>query len=266
MSGVEVVVGRAHGLVAQLGSPIERLFLETLLQERAGLELLEAFAAEQRDDGALAPEAAKRPAAEAATALALERLDALGLLDHPVPERACGFLAQGQHADGGFGQPQDPEAQRLAETGRLAGLLGRSPFARPSWLRASEGFLARRWKVELVQGPSYGPILAFTSLLTQVPSELADEALQWCGRELERGFRLQSFGPLATARVFLRARAKALPGAKLEAGEIVTALITAQQPDGGFAPDDEPGETPISTVPATLEAVEALLRLSPQGP
>jgi hypothetical protein len=91
-----------------------------------------------------------------------------------------------------------------------------------------------------------------------VPSELADEVLQWCGRELERGFRTHAFAPVAVARVFLRARARALPGASIDASEVVATLLAAQEPDGAWPA--EPG-TPRGV--ATLEAVEALLRLGP---
>lgn len=258
MSGVEVCVGRAHDFVAAQGSAFDRLFLDTLLQERTALELLEALERFQQPDGSLAPTGGAVGADVDSTAEGLERLDALGLLDHPLPERAAGYLMSQQHEDGGFGRPEDGDESRIARTGRLAGLLAKTPFARPSVLGRAEAWLGERWSVERVQGPTYAPILAYTHLLTQMQSEFADEALQWCGRELERGFRLQAFPPLATARVYLRARARSLPGATVDPGELVTALITEQRDDGSFPPDEQAP----SAVAATLEACEALLRLS----
>ena len=258
MSGVEVSVGRAHDFVEAHGSAFDLLFLDTLLQERTAAELLEALAEFQGPDGALAPTGGDGPADEDSTAAGLERLDALGLMDHPLPEAAAGYLMSRQNEDGSFGAPGEDEDARIARTGRLAGLLAKTPFARPSVLGRAEAWLGERWSVDRVQGPAYAPILAYTHLLTQMQSEFADEALQWCGRELERGFRLQAFPPLATARVYLRARARSLPGATVDPGELVTALITQQADDGSFPPDEQAP----SAVAATLEACEALLRLS----
>lgn len=252
--GLEESVGRAHTFVVAEGSSLDRLFLDTLLRERPVTDLLSAFASGQGAGGALPPLRGAREPDRPSTVRALECLDALGMLDHPVPEQACAYLCGSQAEDGGWGEGDD-EA-RIRETGRVAGMLAKTPFARPSVLRRAEAFLAERWSVERVQGPSYEPILAYTHLLTQVPSERADEILQWCGRELERGLRLRAFSPLATARVFLRARVKGLPGAQIEASELVTGLITEQREDGSWRDDG------LHPVDATLEAVEALLRLS----
>ncbi|MAE95441.1 MAG: hypothetical protein CL910_12330 [Deltaproteobacteria bacterium] len=254
LSGVEASVGRAHRFTAQEGSRLDRLFLDTLLQERPAAELLAAFEAGQTREGAFAPLRGEAEPGRSATLRVLECLDALGLLDHPVPERACAYLCRAQTDDGGW-DAADEEA-RIEETGRTAGLLAKTPFVRGSILRRGEAFLVERWTVERVKGPSYGPILAYTHLLTQLPSVHADEILQWCGRELEGGLRLGVFSPLSVARVFLRARATALPGARIEATELVTGLITGQQADGSWR------EEGLHPVDATLEAVEALLRLS----
>ncbi len=258
MSGIEISVGRAHDYVAAAGSPLDLLFLDTLLHETTATELLAALAGRQDEQGAFAPFRGDAPADLHSTADGLERLDALGLLDHPLPERACAYLLKAQAEDGGFGDVSLPEDDRIALTGRLAGLLAKTPFARRSVLERADAFLSERWQIEKVQGPTYEPILAYMHLLTQMNSEQADEVLQWCGRELERGFRMGVFKSLATARVFLRARAKALPGAQIEASELVTGLITEQSDDGSFEPT-----TPTDhRVDATLEGVEALLRLS----
>jgi hypothetical protein len=101
-------------------------------------------------------------------------------------------------------------------------------------------------------------VLAGWLLHANVPDERADEVFQRCGRELERGFRTHGFTPVAVARVFLRARARALPGASIDAGEVVATLLAAQAPDGGWSAEPE-----VPRVLATLEAVEALLRLGP---
>lgn len=259
MSGLAAPLARARAFVAAKGTELDRSFLAALLGEAPAGALLEALAARQTPSGAIADEDA--PEGLPATLRALERLDALGLLDHPVVEAAVGFLASRQAEDGSFAaREEDDEAARIVWTGAVAGLLARTPFARPSLLDRAEAWLVARWSVERVQGPCYAPILAYTRVLTAMDSEIADEALQWCGRELERGLRTGAFGPLAVARVMLRARARALPGARIEAEEVVVGLVTAQREDGSLAA--EPGEPPVR---ATLLGIEALLRLGGAG-
>jgi hypothetical protein len=258
---ISAAVTRADGFVAREASPLERAFFDTLLRRQDARALLAALAAQQQADGALRPwrERAGPDPALAATLCGLTWLDALGLLDHPLPERAVGYLLARQLRDGGWDEAGACEARRLALTGEVAGLLAKTPHARESALRAAEGFLAAHWSVERVQGPSYAPILAYVHALAHLDSELADAALQWCGRELERGFRSQAFAPVAVARVFLRARARALPGATLDPAELVMTLLAAQAPDGGWSAEPE-----ALRLDATLEAVEALLRLGPR--
>ena len=283
------VLERAAGYVARCGAELDRLHIETLLRARAPDALLASLAARQREDGALldwrdasgaatvarensnaaraehgapntkpgaaraelrAPDAAYR-----GTLRALGVLDGLGLFDHPVPERAVGWLAARQQADGGFGDAELSEDARIAATGAAAGLLAKSPFARASLLRAAEQFLAARFQVERVQRRGYAPVFAYVHLMSGFASERADEVLQWCGRELERGFRSGAFDAVAVAQVFCRARARALPGAALKASELCAALETAQGDDGAFQSRE------LGALDATLCAVEALQRL-----
>jgi len=256
-------VTRADAFVARQAGPLERAFFETLLRRQDARALFSALATQQGEGGALRPwrEGAAPDPALAATLRGLTWLDALGLLDHPLPERSVRWLLARQQGDGGWDEPGASEARRIELTGEVAGLLAKTPHARESALRAAEAFLARHWTVERVQGPSYAPILAYVHALAHLHSELADAALQWCGRELERGYRTQAFAPVAVARVFLRARARALPGATLDSSELVATLLAAQAPDGGWSAEPE-----ASRLDATLEAVEALLRLGPGAP
>jgi hypothetical protein len=254
-------VTAADAFVAREAAPLERAWWEVLLRREGARSLLAALAETQAPGGALRAWSEAGPDAPlAATLGVLAKLDALGLLDHPLGERAAGFLLAAQQADGGWDEPDADEERRIALTGDAAGLLAKAPFARSSALARAERFLAAHWSVARVQGPRYAPILAYVHALAHVPSELADEALQWCGRELERGFRTQALGGLAVARVFLSARARALPGCGVEASEVVARLLAAQAPDGGW-----PGEPGAPRAAATLDAVEALLRLGP-GP
>lgn len=284
----EAALRRAGEFVAREGAELDRVYLATLLRERDATALLSGLAGLQRDDGAIANwrgsaiadrrgsaaadlrGGAAGEAGEASTLRALSLLDALGLLDHPVPEAAAAFLIARQGADGGWGAPEDSAAARIARTGEAGGLLAKSPFARPAVLRAAERFLAERWSVEALRAGGCAAILAHVHLLAAFPaaeSEIADEALQWCGRELERGFRSGAFSAVEVAQVFCRARARALPGARIEAAELAAAIAAAQQPDGGWpalgaAPqfaDALPAGA--ARLDAALLAVEALLRL-----
>jgi len=288
VSGLDLPVHRAAEAARREAGPLDRAFLTVLLREAPAEVLFRALAARQEASGAVAddpgPTGREVAAGLGSTLGALERLDAIGRMDHPLVERAVDFVAARQDAEGAFlpdaapgaapaapAAPAEAEAA-LARTGRATGLLAKTPFARPSLLRRAEAWLASRWSVEQVQGPRYAPILAYTHALTQVDSEIADEALQWCGRELERGFRRGVFGPLAVAQVMLRARASAIPGAAIEAQEVVVGLVTAQAPDGRFAEalpedlcrgvgDDDAAARDGLPVRATLLGLEALLRL-----
>ena len=247
---------RAARFVAQHGGEIDRIYCETLLRELPAQALLAAMAKQQTGEGALTPWRPLDASAETATRRALSWLGALSLTDHPVPEAAVAFLARGQAPDGGWGTTALPPELRIAVTGETTGLLARTPFARESLLRRAEAFLARCYSPDLMQSGEYAPLLAYAHALTSIDSELTDEALVWCGRELEKGWRSARFSTLQLARVLLRARAKALPGAQIEASEITTALLAAQERDGGW-----PAEPGADRVDSTLEAVEALLRL-----
>jgi hypothetical protein len=256
---ISSAVTRAEGFVLRAAGALERAYWETLLRRQGAGPLLAALAAQQDETGALRPwrDAGAADPALAATLRGLTWLDALGLLDHAVPERAATWLLARQQDDGGWAEPAASEERRIALSGEVAGLLAKTPYARESALRRAEAFLARHWAVERVQGPCYPPIFAYVHALAHLPSELADEALQWCGRELERGYRTHAFPPVAVARVFLRARARALPGLRIEPAELVATLLAAQAPDGGWSAEPE-----ADRLDATLEAVEALLRLA----
>jgi hypothetical protein len=248
---------RAARFIAQRAGELERVYCETLLRELPAQALLGALAKQQAADGGFAPWRPLDASAEAATRRALGWLGALALTDHPLPEAAVAFLARQQAPDGGWGSPALPPELRIAVTGESAGLLARTPFARESLLRRAEAFLARCYSPDLLQSGEYAPLLAYAHALASLDSELSDEGLVWCGRELEKGWRSAHFTTLQLARVMLRARAKALPGAQIEAGEVVTALLAAQERDGGW-----PAEPGADRVDATLECVEALLRLT----
>ena len=85
--------------------------------------------------------------------------------------------------------------------------------------------------LDLTRITSYN--VCYTKLL-RIAHEDSDAILQWCGRELERGYRAGAFDAVRTARVLVDCDAPSLPGARLAAGELVAALLGEQAPDGGW--------------------------------
>jgi hypothetical protein len=165
-----------------------------------------------------------------------------------------------QRSDGSWAPEDDAsEAAALEATGMLAGLLARTACVRLSRLDAAAAWLAERFAPERVQGFAWDALRAYAAAFANLPHENADGILQWCGRELERGFRVGTFDAVRTARVLVDCDAPSLPGARLGAEELVAALLSAQAEDGGFpAPHGVAGDA----VERTLDALAALVRLA----
>lgn len=181
----------------------------------------------------------------------------LRALRAPLARRALALLEADQAPDGAFAPPDQGLEARLQRTGELGGILARSPFGRPECLDAAGDFLAGHFTPDLFQDFQWRNIAAYTHFFANALHEAADEVLQWCGRELERGFRAQAFDPLAAARVFVLCDAHGVPGAQLEREELLLGLWTQQSPDGGFGDAADPAER----VEATLQGLRALIFL-----
>jgi hypothetical protein len=255
----DAALRRAADFVAASGDPLRNRAAAVLLGERPLTEAIDAFEARQRGDGTfVAPE---EPSSLAATLAILGLLDDLGALNEPLVERACAQLARIQRDDGSWsdGDP-DSEAAALVTTGTLAGILAKTRWVRPRVLAAAGDFLAERWSAERVQRFDWSALAAHAHFFANADHELADEALQWCGRELERGYRQGRFDAIRIARVFAYCDARALPGARIEGRELAAAIRTAQAEDGGWpAPGDDPS---VSRVVHSFDALVALGQLS----
>lgn len=164
-------------------------------------------------------------------------LDDLGALGAPVVEEIAGRAQALQRADGSWGAADASAEQRLFATGMLAGHLARTRVVRPEVLDRAGAFLADRWSPDAVAGRSWPALAAFGAWFSSVGNqdELADGALQWVGRELERGFREGVYDAVHTVRVLLHCDASAVPGAGLAPGELLDRLLGEQGGDGGFA-------------------------------
>jgi hypothetical protein len=244
VSPPHAAAARAAAFVTAHGAALDRARAEALL----GSAPVEAALA------ALAAETAQQ------TPLALQRLlgvcDDLRALHAPLVERACAQLGAAQGADGAWSAGA---ADVVRVTGMLGGYLAKTRFARVETLQAAADFLVARWSPDLVRGFQWGNIAAYAHLFANFDHERSDEILQWCGRELERGHRTGAFDAVHTARVLVTCDAHALPGARLDARELVAALRVEQVEDGSWQP--APDAAPRARIEHTLDGLVALLRL-----
>lgn len=197
---------------------------------------------------------------DAAALSVLARFDAAGVHGGPAVERAVARLCAAQEPDGGWSCA--PMLDRAAAAAYIAGLLAKTAFARPSVLAAAGRLVAQSWAPERVEGGAAEAIAAYACFFSNFDHELSDAALQWCGRELERGFRSGAIGAVAVGRVFALCDAQALPGARLSADEVALSIAAALAEDGGILASDADTGVRVET---TLTALEALRRLTPRA-
>jgi hypothetical protein len=237
-----------------------RRFVDARGDEQARLRLAAALGDVSSDR----LESALRWSGVRGTLAALAALDAARALHASEVERIARWLEAAQRDDGSWAiEPDAPEAQRIVATGLLAGFLAKTSCARPASLRSAGAFLATRWGPERVQGGDFGAIAGYAHFFANTPHELSDAGLQWCGRELERGFRSGRLAAWQAARVLALCDARALPGARLGADEIVLSLLAEQAADGGWL---DAGAEAACRVAVTIDAAVALARLGGATP
>ena len=187
--------------------------------------------------------------------------DDLGCSSASPVERACDLLTAVQRGDGSWSdREEDPEEEQIFATGMIAGYLAKTPFVRQSALASAADYLAVRWDPERVKGSAWGATAAYFHCFALIRHEESDAILQWCGRELERGFLTGVYDAVRTARVFTLCKAHALPGSSLAAPELVARVLDEQMDDGGYA---SPGDSSNrARVAQTLDALVALERLA----
>ena len=263
-AGLDDALARASAFVRAHGTALDTLRLDCLLGPGGRTEWLAALAALQHPDGgfdAAVAGGARRPSSVAATSRVLGWLAELRLLRDAVARAAVGFLVAAQQEDGGWAaEPAEglPPNDAVASSALVAGLLARAPSTPPRTLAAAARFLANAWSPERVRAGDLGAITGFACYYAFTPDERSDGALQWCGRELERGLRTGTVDALQVARVLALCDAVTFPGARIAPAELRSALLAAQAADGGFHP-----RAPLAArVAATLDAVAALRRLA----
>jgi hypothetical protein len=187
--------------------------------------------------------------------------DDLHCMNSTPVERACARLAAVQQSDGSWcDRASAPEDERIFATGMIAGYLAKTPFVRQSVLSSAAAHLAAHWEPNRVKGSAWGANAAYFHCFALVRHEQADAILQWCGRELERGFLTDVYDAVRTARVFTLCKARALPGARLTSAELVARILDEQLQDGGYAPSGDLSSR--ARVAHTLDALVALEQLA----
>jgi hypothetical protein len=251
---------RARGarFLEATGGELERCAVAVLVGGGPVQPLHEVLARRQRADGAFADPSRPDAASLVETRRAIGLLGDLRALQGPVVERACAWLDGAQAPDGHWAGGAE---EALAETGLLAGLLARATCASTGMLDAALDYLATHWSPDRVKGFAWEALAGYSASFANLPHDLGDEILQWCGRELERGYRAGRFDAVRTARVLLWCDAPMLPGGRVSAGELWEALLAQQADDGGWpGTDDAPPETRVAR---SLDALLALLRFAP---
>lgn len=259
MSGVPAAFGRGLAFVDAHGDAFAVWRANALSAARPIRSCRLPDGVSQRGDGSFA--ASRSSSASADWQVLLEifgALDDLRALHLPLVSRACAHAEAVQTDDGSFGFGGVSEEERIFFTGMLGGYLGKSSCARTRTLLAAGDYLAERFAPERVQNFAWRAVAAYAHFFANVPHEAADGVLQWTGRELERGFRTRHFDGVRTARVLLYADAPSLPGARLGAAELMTAIRSEQADDGGWLRLEDP--SPPARVRHTLDALTALAR------
>jgi hypothetical protein len=198
------------------------------------------------------------PSVLAETRRMLGVLDDLGIRDGDLLQAGCAHLARVQRDDGRWGCGSDDD-EDLFETGMILTHLAKTTSARIDMLEAAADFLSGLWSPDRVQGFEWRPLMAYAGTFSNLPHERSDEILQWCGRELERGFRAGRFDGVQTVRLLSWCDAPQLPGGRLEPGELLKSILAGQAEDGGWL---EPAEASIlNRVARTLAALVGLRQL-----
>lgn len=199
-------------------------------------------------------------------------LDALGVLDEAgirrgaLGEGLAAWLGPAQAADGAWRVPlreglATHDADPVYLTGMLAGHLSKLLCGSPRTIERAEAFLTSCFTPDLVETGDWRALTAYTHLCANGATDLADEALPWCGRALEKGLRSGRLRPLDVARALLLGDVWTLPGASVDLARVASQLLATQAADGSFGT----GDSDHDRVEATLLGIRTLLRANGRG-
>ena len=264
---------RGLAFVDAHGTPLARLRARALLGAVTAESCALEVAGQQRPDGSFPPLGLAEGGAPALAGLEQSGLDEAGrgtlealvvfsdlrTQHHPCIEGAARFMQSVQGVDGSWGLAETSPEARIVPTGMVAGLLGPTRVVRPEVLESAGEFLEGLFNLERVSALGWPVLTAFGLFFTHVGHEISDTALQWIGRELERGQQRRAWETVLTVRTLLHCQGSAIPGATLDPFLLVTDLLGEQGPDGGYA-ELAPGEDALRVEP-TLDAMAGTIRL-----
>ena len=253
MSGTQAARERAARFIASFGDELACRRAAVLCGVESATSADSALADEAERAGVFRHQTGVDPFAALPLLAALADLRRLAA---PLGLRIAEGLAREQAEDGSFGTASSDEDARVFSTGLIAGLRS----VRASVLDAAADYLAARFTPDRVAGFAWRPLAAYAACFANVAHDQSDAVLQWCGRELERGFRARRFDAVQTARILLDCCATSIPGAKLAAPELVLALISEQAADGSWTPAEAADRD--ASVRHTLDGLTALVRLA----
>jgi len=269
---IEQALARARDFVESRGGVLARERLYVLLGEAAPERVEAVLAAWRCADGGFARVSQPPPLLPGCGTLrgaleALAILDEAGRRRGPLLEGLVAWLGSTQREDGvwrAVAEDRLPPAQEdpVVLTGMLAGQLSKLSCGSSRTLERAEHFLASHFSPERVEASDGLGLMAYAPLCSNGSFELADEVLQWCGRALEKGFRSGLLDALAVAHTLLLCDVRALPGGRVDAQEVLLALLPAQHADGSFGSG---GSSTPERVEDTLLGVRALVRFGIQG-
>lgn len=246
----------ARAFVERHGDALARARLALLGGALAAQDVRLALTIRRRaPDGYARSDDEGEPAGVAGTLAALDVLEDAGVRSGPELESAVRHLARTQAADGSW--KDGGAGDRVVATGLVLARLARLRAASPRILSLADGFLSGAFSPERVEQGGWEAVAAFAAPAANGMLDCADEALQWCGRSLEKGVRSGEIPVLDAARVLLLCDAPSLPGSQLAAPELLLALPGAQSDDGGFG---APDATTPERVESTILALRAFRR------
>ena len=126
------------------------------------------------------------------------------------------------------------ETRDRCDLAALGGYLNACWCMSPEVLNHLSQHLISEFSRSEIQGGSFPAVSSFFHFFSYCSDESADPILQWCGRELERGYRAGLFSNLQLARLFRLCRAQALPASRVSLDEVASALEEEQNADGSF--------------------------------
>ncbi|CAG0999834.1 hypothetical protein MYXO_02932 [Myxococcaceae bacterium] len=266
------LVERAAAFVAGNGDALARARLAALRGEADAASIDSHLESRRAPGGGFTSVGGGSGASVEGSLAVLELLDELAVRSGTFASDAAAWLARAQCDDGSFdpapreggpaGGATRSDDERILLTGRVLAELARLRVGSPRVIARAGAFLDAVFSPERVETGGPAAVVAFAAPATHGALERADEALQWCGRTLEKGVRSGAWRTIDALGTLLVCDARTLPGARVDASTLLALLAVEQAPDGGFGDPRDPAPVRIE---ATLLALRSIRRFGRGG-